>query len=208
MNVVYTIGHSTNSIDEFIGSLKQHGITAVADVRSAPYSRFNPQFNRETLLKKLQDCGIKYVFLGKELGARSDDPSCYRDSKVRYDLLAETDLFKDGLERVKAGAQDYRIALMCAEKDPLDCHRTILVARKLVEQGLTVKHILADGGIESHEEVLDRLLDLVGLGSPDFFRTKEDAIREAYEKRGEAIAYSEADAKAGDDEPPRQHGFG
>lgn len=208
MNTVYTIGHSTHSIERFVELLKLHGITAVGDVRSAPYSRFNPQFNRETLVIELKNVGIAYVFLGKELGARSDDPTCFRDNKVQYNRLAKTDLFKSGLERVKSGAKDHRIALLCAEKDPLDCHRTILVARRLVEQGLSVKHVLADGGIESHEEALDRLLSMLNLSSLDFFRAKEDAIREAYEKRGEAIAYSEAGEKDGDEKLSQKHGFG
>jgi uncharacterized protein (DUF488 family) len=188
--------------------LQQHGITAVGDVRSTPYSRFNPQFNRETLATELTNVGIAYVFLGKELGARPDDPTCFRDNKVQYDSLAKTDLFKNGLERVKSGAKDHRIALMCAEKDPLDCHRTVLVARRLVEQGLSLKHVLADGKIEDHEEALDRLLNMFSLGSPDFFKTKDDAIIEAYEKRGEAIAYSEASENDGDEELSQKQGLG
>src|SRR5690242_9735719 len=128
---VYTIGHSTHAIEKFIALLKSSQIEAVSDVRSWPHSRMNPQFNRETLKRSLREAGIKYVFLGKELGARSEDRGCYRNGQVQYDLLANTELFKQGIERVKEGAQKYRVVLMCAEKDPLDCHRTILVARKL-----------------------------------------------------------------------------
>ncbi len=204
---IYTIGHSTNSIERFIELLKQHGITAIVDVRSTPYSRFNPQFNRETLVTELKIARIKYVFLGKDLGARSDDRNCYRNNKVQYDLLAKTNLFKKGLERVRSGAQEYRIALMCAEKDPLDCHRTILVARELVEQGILVRHILADGRIEPHEETLNRLLRIVGLGADDLFRTRDDSIKEAYAKRGDAIAYSEAASAEGEDEALQKRGY-
>ena len=145
--MIFTIGHSTHPLDKFIRLLERHDITAICDVRSSPYSQFNPQFNQQELKAGLQERGIKYVFLGEELGARSDDPSCYRDGKVQYDLLAKTELFKRGLERVCKGSEEYRIALMCAEKDPLECHRTILVSRELNKEGLAVEHILADGHV-------------------------------------------------------------
>src|SRR5262249_40063791 len=141
---VFTIGHSTHSSEGFLALLRLHGVTAVGDVRSAPYSRFNPQFNRETLSESLRRADIKYVFLGEALGARSKDSSCYVNGRVQYRCLARTDLFKGGIERVARGAEEYAIALMCAEKEPLDCHRTLLVSRALVERGLVVRHILAD----------------------------------------------------------------
>lgn len=188
---VYTIGHSTHPIDEFIRLLKKHSITAICDVRSAPYSRWNPQFNRETFQGELRKHGIQYVFLGEELGARSNDPSCYQNGKVQYDLLSKTALFKQGLERVKNEAKEYRVALMCAEKDPLQCHRTILVARNIVEQGTSVLHILNDGDIESQEQSIQRLLDNLKIPSSDLFKSKDEIIRDAYRKQGEAIAYSE-----------------
>lgn len=187
---IYTIGHSTQPLERFIGLLREHGITAVADVRSAPYSRINPQFNREPLKTALRDAGISYVFMGEELGARSKDPSCYRDGRVDFDLLAQTELFQSGLERVRKGASSYRIALMCAEQDPLDCHRTILVSRKLAEQGFSVGHILPDGRVQSHEQVLSRLMQMVRVGEDDLFRSREDALREAYKKRAAEIAYA------------------
>jgi uncharacterized protein (DUF488 family) len=155
--VVYTIGHSTHRPDLFLSLLRQHGITAVADVRSTPFSRFNPQFNRQTLQASLATNGIAYVFLGKELGARSDDDACYVNGKVQYDRLASTVLFQQGLDRVQEGITRYRLALMCAEKEPLDCHRTILVARHVAGRGLEVQHIHADGRLESHDEVMMRL---------------------------------------------------
>jgi len=208
MTTIYTIGHSTHPIERFVELLQEHGITAVVDVRSAPYSRFNPQFNREPLAAELKQGEIRYVFLGKELGARSDDPSCYRGGKVQYDLLAKTDVFRKGLDRVMRGAQEHRIALMCAEKDPLDCHRTILVARHLIQHGFSVKHILPDGSVENHEEMLDRLLATHDMGTPDFFRSREDAIREAYAKRAEEIAYSEARFEETEADDTQKLGFG
>ncbi len=125
--IIYTIGHSTHPSEKFIELLKRHEITAVCDVRSSPYSQFTPQFNRETIQSELKKHGIAYVYLGKELGPRSDDPGCYENGKVQYDRLAKTDLFHEGIRRAKEGMKSYRIALMCAEKDPIMCHRTILV---------------------------------------------------------------------------------
>ena len=190
MIVVYTVGHSNHSGQDFVSLLLHNRITAIADVRSSPYSRFNPQFNRESLIKTLRKAGIAYVFLGAELGARSEDCSCYENGKVQYDRLAKTDAFKQGLDRVTEGSRAYRVALMCAEKDPLDCHRTILVARHLVERGIEVKHVLAEGGIETHDDAMRRLLQTLSLPEHDMFRSRDQIIADAYSIRGQAIAYS------------------
>lgn len=188
---IFTIGHSTHPIDRFITLLKQHGITALCDVRSKPYSRMNPQFNRETLKQTLIANNIEYVFLGKELGARSDDPSCYVCGKVRYDLLAQTGLFQNGLDRIRKGIQQYRLALMCAEKDPLECHRTILVARYLEVLGIAVAHIREDGSVENHSHAISRLLQQLKLSEHDMFRSRDEVIDDAYRLQGERIAYEE-----------------
>ena len=195
---VFTVGHSTHTVDRLIDLLKKHSITAICDVRSKPYSRVNPQFNRELLRKALRANGIVYVFLGKELGARSDDRSCYRDGRVQYDLLAATDTFKQGLMRVREGADKYRVALMCAEKDPLQCHRTILVSRHLMKEDIEVGHILADGTIEPHAKSIQRLLSKLRLPQSDMFRTREEIIADAYCKQGNAIAYEEKRTEASD----------
>ena len=151
-NMVFAIGHSTHTQEDFIELLERHRITAVCDVRSKPYSRMNPQFNREDLTKALASHGIEYRFLGKELGARSEDPSCYEGDKVRYSKLANTQLFKDGLKRVRRGLKEgFRIALMCAEKEPLECHRTILVAPQLIALGIAVS-TSSDGHLEPHDD--------------------------------------------------------
>jgi uncharacterized protein (DUF488 family) len=112
---IFTVGHSTHPIDHFIELLHRNGVTAIADVRSQPFSRYAPQFNRAELTASLQRNGIKYVFLGRELGARSNDPSCYVDGRVQYSRLARTDDFKAGIARVINGARNERIALMCTE---------------------------------------------------------------------------------------------
>lgn len=186
---VFTIGHSNHSFDEFTSLLKQHAVTALADVRSAPFSRFNPQFNKDALARGLEARGIRYVFLGRELGARSDDRSCYENGRVQYRRLARTEPFKRGIGQVMRGAAEHRIALMCAEKEPLECHRALLVARALEEQDVEVAHILGDGRLESHRVSLERLLDVTGVPQEDFFRSRADLIAEALARQEEKVAY-------------------
>ena len=187
---VFTIGHSTHTVAEFVALLRQHGITAVGDVRSRPYSRQNPHFNREEMERFLREAGIAYVFLGKELGARSQDPSCYEQGRVRYDLLARTDLFQRGLGRVREGMERYRLALLCAEKEPLECHRTILVSRHLDALGIDVRHILADGAMEPHADALKRLAGLLNMPETHLFLSPQELVVEAYLRQEERIAYA------------------
>ncbi len=187
--IVLTVGHSTYPIGKFIKLLEDNGVTAIADVRSMPYSRYNPQFNREDLEAALKQHGIRYVFLGRELGARSDDPSCYENGRVIYRRLAQTELFQSGLQRVIRGAQDYRIALMCAEKEPLECHRTLLVAQELVAQSVTVQHILSNGRLEAHEATLERLLDMFDLRQLELFDPLNNRLADALARQEARIAY-------------------
>jgi len=186
---VFTIGHSTHNLERFIALLRMYEITAVGDVRSSPYSRANPQFNREDLKQALRDAGIEYVFLGDELGARSKDPTCYEEGRVQYNRLALTPEFQRGLGRVQQGMKRFRLALMCAEKEPLECHRTVLVARRLVELGISVMHILADGRLESHEQTIGRLKRALHLPETDMFRTAADVLQDAYKLQETRIAY-------------------
>ena len=188
--VVLTVGHSNHSLEAFVALLQQHAVTALADVRSAPYSRFNPHFNRKALEAALREHAIAYLFLGRALGGRPDDPSCYEDGRVRYDRLAQTPLYREGLVRVIEDAGRERIALMCAEKEPLDCHRTILVGRSLAERGLAVAHILADGALEPHEKAMDRLLGSAGLPREDLLHSREQLIAEALAHRERRIAHA------------------
>jgi uncharacterized protein (DUF488 family) len=188
--MIYTIGHSKHPIERFIALLRQHGIDALADVRSTPYSRFNPQFNKEKLQAALAVAGIRYVFLGEELGARSKDPSCYdEEGRVSYAKLAQTALFRSGIERLLTGMQQHRIAIMCAEREPLECHRTILVSRELENAGVPVTHILQDGSLEPHRQTMSRLATDLKLASTDLFRTPNELIEDAYEKQASRIAY-------------------
>ena len=188
--MIYTIGHSNHPIERFIALLQQHGVDAVADVRSIPYSRFNPQFRKEKLQAALGEAGMRYVFLGDELGARTQDPSCYDETgRVSYTKLAATDLFRRGIERLQAGMQTHRIAIMCAEREPLDCHRTILVSRELERAGMSVTHILSEGTLETHRHAMERLASSLKLADTDLFRSPDELIEDAYEKQGTRIAY-------------------
>jgi uncharacterized protein (DUF488 family) len=180
MDDVFTIGHSTHPIGRFLDLLAAHRVTVVADVRSHPASRFNPQFNRERLRASLSAAGLEYTFLGHQLGARPDDESCYVDGRAEYDLLARTPAFREGLAWVAREASRQRIALLCAEQDPLACHRAILVCRHLAALGIEARHILADGRLERHDEALERLLAECGVAS----------VAEAYSHRGQRIAYT------------------
>jgi uncharacterized protein (DUF488 family) len=189
MKTIFTIGHSSQTVERFIELLMMHSIEVVADVRSAPYSRRHPQFSRDELRAALGRAGIRYVFLGAELGARTKDPGCYVDGRASYDKIATTAAFREGLDRVMSGARTYRVVLMCAEKDPLDCHRTILVARHLVERGAEVQHILMDGQLEIHGESMVRLMRRLGLGAGDLFMEQDAILKEAYDRQGAKIAY-------------------
>jgi len=194
--MIYTIGHSNHPIERLVALLQQHRIEALADVRSNPYSRFNPQFNREKLQASLAAAGIKYVFLGEELGARSKDPACHDESgRVSYAKLAATPLFRHGIERLQTGMQQHRIAIMCAERNPLECHRTILVTRELEKVGIPVTHILHDGSLEPNRAAMTRLAADLKLASADLFRTPEELIQDAYDQQGSRMGYMRTPAK-------------
>ena len=190
---IYTIGHSVHSPEHFVALLRRHKIDRLCDVRSHPYSR-NTQFNRENLARDLNAAGMRYLFLGAELGARSNDPSCYDHGKVRYDKLARTALFQQGLARILSEAVASRIALVCAEKDPLDCHRTILIAPHILMAGFDVQHILADGALESHADALGRLRRQLDLPECDLFRSEQDVIEDACRIQAGKIAFTRATA--------------
>lgn len=188
--VVYSIGHSTHSIDEFVALLKEARVTAIADVRSIPYSRWRPQFNRDTLRNSLAKHGIEYVFLGAELGGRGTAGSA-RDEhgRIQYHYIAESAVFREGLRRVRAGSERMRLALMCAESEPLDCHRGILISRLLVAQGTRVLHIHANGQLETHRDAEHRLLHLMGLHQLELHRTEDEILTDAYERQEARIAH-------------------
>lgn len=194
---VLTIGHSNHPTETFVTLLERHRVTAVADVRSAPYSRFNPHFNRDALAVALKARRIEYVYLGRELGGRPDDPACYEGGRIRYDRVARTDCFRDGLERVLRGMAKHRIALMCSEKEPLDCHRMLLVARALDDRGVDVAHVHANGELERHVDAMDRLIAKFNL-PPDggLFRQRAKLADEAVERQAKRAAFVNDDLAA------------
>jgi uncharacterized protein (DUF488 family) len=149
---LFTIGHSNHSTGKFVELLRTHAIELVCDVRSTPYSRFNRQFNRETIQEELKQRGIGYLFLGKELGGKPTDPGFPTDDRSRFAMIAKSEWFRAGLERLLEEAKRCRTVIMCAEKDPAQCHRTHLICRH-IPQGITIHHILADGSITDHIEL-------------------------------------------------------
>lgn len=161
---LFTIGHSNHTIGKFIGLLQQHGVTVVGDVRSHPYSRYFPQFNKSELQKALTNAGIRYLFLGRELGGKANESGCFDlTGKSLSDSLVGTSEFDRGIKRLLQDCQTDTIALMCAEKDPITCHRTILVCQHLRNTDLTIEHILGDGELESHSHLEERLVEAYGL---------------------------------------------
>lgn len=186
-----TLGHSIHPIERFIALLKGAGATAVADVRSSPYSRYSPQYSKDALRNALSDAGIAYTFLGKEFGARSPDPSCYRNGKVQYSRLAQSAPFAEGIQRVREGLKRYRVAFVCAERDPIECHRALLVARSFSDGGKSVAHIHSDGTLESHSNLESRLLVAWKLPEGDMFKSRESFIEDAYLLQGEKVAYQD-----------------
>jgi uncharacterized protein (DUF488 family) len=190
---VLTIGHSTHPYETFLRLLREAGATAVADVRTSPWSRHFPQFTAESLKAALPRDGVAYSFLGKELGGRPQDARYYRDGVADYEKMAAAPEFAAGLGRVLEGARKYRLALMCSEQEPLECHRCLLVARALAARGAAVSHILADGRIEPHAETEERLLRITGRAEEDLFATRAERLAEAYRQQNRKAAFEAPD---------------
>lgn len=157
---IYTVGHSNRTLEEFVALIKQHEIEVLVDVRSQPYSRYTPQFNGASLKETAPAAGVRYLFLGKELGGRPEGHRFYdADGRVLYNVVAEAPLFLSGIERLKVGIQRYRVAILCAEEDPTGCHRRLLVGRVLTGQGIPVVHIRGDGRMQSEEQLQEAAHD-------------------------------------------------
>lgn len=188
MNTLYTIGHSDHVFGQFVSLLRLHGVGAVADVRSRPHSQRLPQFNRETMEGALKSENIHYVFLGEELGARRAEKDCYVDGRADYRRIAGTPAFHEGLKRVQQGLSKMRVALLCAEHDPLTCHRMILVTRHLRPACPEIQHILRDGTLEANHQTELRLIRELGSGNG---MVTPAIIEQAYDFQGRRIAYSD-----------------
>ena len=180
---LFTIGHSNHPIERFLELLRRHGIEAVADVRSRPYSRFVLHFGKERLARSLADAGLGYVFLGHELGgkpARDDPPH----ARLDYHARIREPSFQRGIEALLAGIAERRVVLVCRERDPLDCHRLHLICRYLRPQGLDIRHIMPDGELGAQEATEQRLLERAGNAEMPLFQTAapgERALEDAYD---------------------------
>ena len=151
---IFTVGHSNHPPEKFLALVEQHQITLVVDVRSSPYSRYATQFNREAVRSHLRSRGIEYWFLGDLLGGQPEGEQFYDDEgHVRYDRLAQSSAFQEGIERVLTAVQNHRAALMCGEEDPTDCHRRRLIAPVLAQRAVSVVHVRGDGRLQSEEEL-------------------------------------------------------
>ena len=149
---LFTVGHGRRTLEEFVGLLKRYEITAIADVRTRPVSRWAPWFNKAHLNKKLEDEGIAYLFMGEELGGRPDDDDLYTDAGyVKYRRVSDTSLFKKGFDRLVESAKSYNIAVMCSESDQAGCHRNLLIGRVAKIEGLEVIHINKSGDLEDFD---------------------------------------------------------
>jgi len=192
MTHVFSIGHSTLDYDQFASRLNAEGITAIADVRTSPFSRNFAHFNRDVLKEALARDGIAYVFLGKELGGRPKGQQYYTDGIADYEKMAVSVLFQKGLERVEQGAHKYRIAMMCSERNPLDCHRCLLVGRALADRGVTVSHFLSNGETVAQSDIEEQLLGMAGRQQDDMFASPPERLNEAYRQRARKVAFAES----------------
>ncbi len=203
---LFSVGHSHHPIEAFVALLSNAGITAVADVRSSPYSRRLPQFNRRELEAELRALDIAYVFLGDQLGGRPQSFEMFdSNGVVDYERVRQTAVFREGLARLVRALSRYRIALLCAEEDPLDCHRGLMIAPALAERGIATNHLRKDGSVETMAEMEDRLLKKTKLADqlrqPDLFApspSREEVLAEAYRVMAGKKAY-----RLEDDDPER-----
>jgi uncharacterized protein (DUF488 family) len=183
-----TIGHSNHPAERFTALLKGAGVTALADVRSVPFSRRFPWFSSKALNERLPRHGITYLPFGEALGGRPRDPAFYCDGVADYEAMAERDEFRSALDGVVAEARRHRLCLMCAEREPLDCHRCLLIGRALAKRGLSLGHILGDGRIEPHAATEERLLAGSGSVAGDLFQDRSARLADAYRRRARAVA--------------------
>lgn len=188
---ILSVGHSTLTYETFVRRLKSVGVTAIADVRSSPFSRHLPHFNQDVLKDTLAQDGIAYVFLGQELGGRPQGQKYYTNGIADYEKMATSSSFKEGICRVIEGSQKYNIAMMCSEHNPLDCHRCLLVGRALIEQDLDINHILSNGGIVSHVKIESQLLAMLGKDEKDMFASPEELRSDAYRERARKVAFTQ-----------------
>ncbi len=173
-STIYSIGHGNKKIEDFINELKSFNILFLLDIRSKPYSKWNPRFNQGQLKTELEKNGITYVFAGDTLGGLPEDRSCYSfDGKVVYDLIKEKDFFKNGLNRLTtANEKQIRLAIMCSESKPEECHRSKLIGQELLKNDISIKHIVSNFRTKSQQDVMNELTK--GKGTIDLFGEEID----------------------------------
>jgi uncharacterized protein (DUF488 family) len=188
-----TIGHSNIPAERFVALLEGAGVTELVDVRSVPFSRRFPWFSGKRLAERLAQSGVAYRAMGDALGGRPSDPALYCEGVADYEAMAARPAFCAGLDEVSAEMRRQRVCLMCAEREPLDCHRCLLVGRALAERGVSIGHVLIDGTIEPHAATEERLLALADRTGGDLFQDRAARLADAYRHRARAVA---AHAKA------------
>jgi uncharacterized protein (DUF488 family) len=186
---IYTIGYGSRTVEELIATVRRYGIEYVIDVRSQPYSRFKPEFNKSTLEVRLSSAGLRYVFMGDALGGRPADRDCYDQAgKVDYEKVRAKPFYEGGIERLRTALRrNFCVALLCSEGKPQECHRSKLIGVTLHEEGVTVLHIDETGATRTQEEVMT---DLTG-GQLTLFgpHTATATSRKAYDRdQGSAIS--------------------
>ncbi len=189
--MLYTIGYATKPIEIFLQQLQRYGVTAVADVRSVPFSKAFFDYHQPAIRRRLEGAGIRYVYLGEELGPRSKDPDHYDEcGQVQFDRLSQSELFRGGLQRLQDGLQKgFTIAMMCAEKDAASCHRSLLIGYTLQrELGVALQHITHDGLLETQAQLEARLPELHQLGQ-DLFLSGEESRERAYRMQLQKTSY-------------------
>jgi uncharacterized protein (DUF488 family) len=186
---LFSIGHSNIPADRFLAVLRNAGVNAIADVRSVPLSRFFPWFSRNALSARLAEAGIGYAAMGEALGGRPHNERLYCNGVADYEAMAAQPEFSAAIDSLIEGVARSRICLLCAERDPLDCHRFLLVARRLAERGVSIGHILHDGTIEPHKGTVQRLLALDDKDCGRFAAGQAKRLAAAYRRRAQAVAF-------------------
>ena len=191
---ILTIGHSSRDLGDFVAALADQEVKIVCDVRSRPGSFRFPQFNREPLEACLTSAGIQYEFLGEALGGRPSDPRAYHaDGVVNYEERRKAADFRAGIDRAIALSRASNIVLMCAEEDPLQCHRFLMICPALLDRGITPLHIRRGAELESQRDAEDRLLKLHDLAAFDsgslFLFERDEALKDALRRQAREFAF-------------------
>jgi uncharacterized protein (DUF488 family) len=187
-----TIGHGKRDLNTFIYTLLRYKVNCIVDVRSSPYSKFSPQFNREILASELNKHNITYKWFGDSLGGRPSDLSTYDENGiVDYDKLIKSDAFSKGLKELEELSVPYNVCIMCSEHDPLRCHRFLAVSKELARRGYRILHIIDERQFAKQSTLEDKLVEIhygecIQL---DLFSENQDYLAQSYVKQNKVCAY-------------------